>query len=86
MPTSEHIRAALRAHDGDYHLLSRELGVPAGLAYLIATGRPADGSGGQYGRGQALVNPREVNPTGRADVLAWIKLRALSDSSPRGQR
>jgi hypothetical protein len=60
--------------------------IPPGRAYLIDTGYPADSSTPRPGlgsRGQALVNPREVNPTGRADVRAWMRRLAQADASMR---
>jgi hypothetical protein len=83
MPTREQVRASL-SPDGDYAQAARRSGIPAGQAYLIATGRPADASGGVDGRAQALVNPREVNPTGRGDVREWMRVRAYLDASMRG--
>jgi hypothetical protein len=85
MPTREQIRAALD-RDADFARIGHQWGIPPGRAYLIATGRPADASDGVDGRAQALVNPREVNPTGRADVHEWMKVRAYSDTSMRNGR
>jgi monoamine oxidase len=56
MPTRAQVCTAL-VEDGDYGRVGRTWGIPAGRVYLIATGRPADGSGGQDSRAQALVNP-----------------------------
>jgi hypothetical protein len=78
----------------DYPEAAAVLGIPAGLAYLIATGIPADGSdtvtGAQRRRPgmlpahtQRLVNPRQVNPTSRPEVREWMRQRALSDPRMR---
>ncbi|MBO0714835.1 MAG: hemerythrin domain-containing protein [Acidimicrobiales bacterium] len=45
MATRERVLAALRESD-DYLQAAASLGIPPGQAYLIATGLPADGSGG----------------------------------------
>jgi hypothetical protein len=77
-----------------YEEAAERLGVPPGQAYLIATGIPADGSdtvtaeqrrrpGMLPSRSQRLVNPREVNPTRRDDVLDWIRSRLLADEPMR---
>jgi hypothetical protein len=92
MATREQVGALLRA-GFDYGDVARRLGIPAGQVYLTATGLPADGAvtlaraprgvPGRFGaRGQALVNPREVNPTSRGDVLAWMRRRAYADPCP----
>ena len=81
MPTREQVLTTLN-RDGTY-AAAAEWGIPPGRVYLIATGRPADASGGVDGRAQALVNPREVNPTGRADVHNWVRRQAYSDPSLR---
>ena len=67
-----------------YPEIGRELGIPPGLAYLIATGTPADSSdatgiereGALPSHAQRLVNPREVSITRRPDVQAWARRRA----------
>jgi hypothetical protein len=93
MATREQVGALLRA-GFDYDEVAQRLGIPAGQAYLTATGLPADGAvtltraprgvPGRFGaRAQALVNPREVNPTTRGDVLDWMRRRAYSDPSLR---
>jgi hypothetical protein len=68
------------------------LGITAGLAYLIATGVPADGSDTltaeqrddsrlMPGSSQHLANPQSAqNPTERPEILEWIRNRARSDS------
>ena len=75
-----------------YDEVARRLGIDAGLAYLIATGLPADGSdalrpedrdrpGFLDGSTQHLANSAEPqNPTQKQHVLDWIKQRAHSDA------
>jgi hypothetical protein len=73
-----------------YEEVGTELGIPAGQAYLIGTGLPADGSmalspeervkpGVLADSTQRLSNPPHVNPTVKPEVLAWIRSRAASD-------
>ena len=64
------------------------LRIPPGLAYMIATGRPADAGGpAQRGRPaapespQRLVNPRSQNPVRDERVLAWVHARAARELS-----
>ncbi|GAA1338650.1 hypothetical protein [Saccharothrix algeriensis] len=81
----------------DYDEVSRRLGIPPGLAHLIATGIPADNSDavtgerqrrpGYAGAGsQRLVLDRVDNPTERPDVLAWVRGRAHADEQMRSAR
>lgn len=71
-------------------MVARELQIPAGQAYMIATGLPADGgdvpspeelrerpllSGGS----QQLVNPPALGPTRNARVMEWVRARAARD-------
>ncbi|MDG6107129.1 hypothetical protein Daura_32335 [Dactylosporangium aurantiacum] len=78
---------ALLARGYDYPRAGAELGVPAGQAYLTATGRPADGSGTAADvdadrpgilltSSQQLTNPPAANPTADPTVHAWIRRRA----------
>lgn len=71
----------------DYLAIGELLDIPAGQAYLVATGIPADGSGvvdrqrhdspGFLITGaQRLVNPRTVNPTGSSRVRDWLRDQA----------
>ena len=89
MPTRQQVRGLVE-HGESYAAIGESLKIPAGQAYLIETGAPADGSsatrpaGAVLGsRAQALVNPREVTATLRGDVHAWVRRRAYSDSSMR---
>lgn len=71
---------------------ARDLGVSPGLAFMIQTGVPADGSGSpelgeRVGQGEALaspqslVNPRGHNPLRNESVEAWIRTRAARELS-----
>jgi hypothetical protein len=87
MPTQQQVEKVLSG-SRDFAAAAELLRVPPGRAYLIATGRPADSStpGSPLGsRAQALMNPREVNPTSRGDVHAWIRRLAYSDPSMRAR-
>jgi hypothetical protein len=75
----------------DIETAARELGVPAGLAFMIATGKAADGSEvsahGERGAvpglpaaPQLLVNPPEHNPLYEG-VSGWVRERAARDLS-----
>jgi hypothetical protein len=92
VPTAEQVRKALE--DGlDYEAAARRLGIPAGQAYMIATGVPADGSdtipdqaakrGGLLASSQHLANPPHENPTGRDSVREWMAARAAADEQMR---
>jgi hypothetical protein len=72
---------------------ARELGIAPGLAYMIATGMPADGSDtpsperlrgkpALSGASQQLVNPPTVNPARRRMILDWVRERATHDLTP----
>jgi hypothetical protein len=73
--------------------VGRRLGISPGLAYLIATGIPADGSdtlapedrerpGFLTGSTQHLANRAEpANPTRKPHVLDWVRQRAQSDDA-----
>ncbi|HET9078790.1 MAG TPA: hypothetical protein VFN68_17775 [Acidimicrobiales bacterium] len=81
---------------GDYASVGRQLGIPAGRAYMIATGIPADGSdslapeeqdreGVQLGGTQALLGVPHENPNRpeeNPEVLAWVRGRARGDLGP----
>ncbi|MDG4785888.1 hypothetical protein O7626_08100 [Micromonospora sp. WMMD1102] len=80
-----------------YQEIGAELGIPAGQAYLVGTGLPADGGGTVTraqrqrpgvlpSRSQALVNPREANPTSSSRVHDWMRERAHADGLGRPGR
>jgi hypothetical protein len=74
----------------DYEAAGQRLGIPAGQAYLIATGRPADGSaepatkdddgGPEGGSDQPLADPPHHNPTTSPPVRDWMAGRARDDA------
>lgn len=91
MPTREQALSLLRTLEDDYEKVGARLGIPAGQAYLVATGLPADG-GDAYGSEelhrpgavqtstQALVNHAEPeNPTTKPHVHEWIARRTRAD-------
>jgi hypothetical protein len=57
----------------DYESAARVLDIPPGLAYMIATGRPADDDSAPA---QNLFEPPAHNPTRNQTVLDWVKARA----------
>jgi hypothetical protein len=89
--TREQVRAAVsakRSWDG----AARLLGMTPGLAFMVATGIPADGSGvpelaDRVGGGpalsspQILVNPRGHNPLRNELIEAWVRARAARELS-----
>jgi hypothetical protein len=89
MPTRAQVIALL--DDGlSYEEAGWELRIPAGQAYMIATGVPADGSDTPHpdelkdrpvlsGTTQPLVNPPAHNPTRDATVVAWVRRRAARE-------
>jgi hypothetical protein len=92
VPTREQVRRLL--DDGlDYQAAGRELGIPPGQVYLIATGVPADGSDtiteeeakrpGFLPSSQHLANPPHANPTSKDSVAAWLRARVGSDAQMR---
>jgi hypothetical protein len=70
-----------------YATAARRLGIAPGEAYLVANGRPADGSDARWFDGQStqpaspqtLVGPPPVNPTRNPEVDAWIRERAARE-------
>jgi hypothetical protein len=88
MATREEVQDLLDAGLG-YEEAARQLGIPAGQAYLIATGRPADGGaepatkddggGPEGGSNQPLADPPHRNPTSSQPVRDWIADRAGTD-------
>lgn len=92
MPTREQVRQLLNG-GLDYQAAGRELGIPPGQVYLIATGVPADGSDtiteeeakrpGFLPSSQHLANPPHENPASKDSVAAWLKARVASDEQMR---
>jgi hemerythrin-like domain-containing protein len=78
----------------DYEEAARRLGIPAGQAYMIATGVPADGGDtipdaemaqrdDLLPSSQHLANPPHHNPTTKESVRSWIKARVAADDQMR---
>jgi hypothetical protein len=76
----------------DYEEIARQLDVPPGLAYMVATGLPADGSdvlapdelrreGLLEGSTQHLANPRSEIPKHKESVARWMAARAGADAA-----
>jgi Hemerythrin HHE cation binding domain len=89
MPTQQQVLDALGGGT-DYPAAARRLGIHPGLAYLIATGVPADGSdvlsgeeqdrpGMPPGSTQHLANPPASKPSPADVVPAWLRRRAQAD-------
>lgn len=77
-----------------YEEIGRRLGIAPGLAYLIATGMPADGSDAPsahahertsfLGSSQHLANPQPAeNTTARDTVRRWVHQRVEADAAMR---
>jgi hypothetical protein len=86
MPTRRQVLALLDERHS-YETIGRELKVPPGQAFMIATGLPADGSDSPHpdelegrpslpGSSQGLVNPPPFNPTRNQRVIGWVQERA----------
>jgi hypothetical protein len=86
MPSREQVNALLE-EGHTYETAARELKIPAGLVFMIATGLPADGGDVPApeelerkpvlsGSSQHLVNPPPFNPTRKQHVIDWVKERA----------
>ncbi len=89
MPTRDQVLELL-GHGHSYETAARQLHIPAGQAYMIATGQPADGGDTpspeelrdkplETSGSQQLVNPPAVNPTRNARVMEWVKARAARE-------
>jgi hypothetical protein len=92
VPTRQQALSAYRESE-DYRAVGRALGIPAGQAYLVATGLPADG-GDAFPPGEAnrpgvlpgstqhlVYEPVTVgNPTGKPETAEWVKQRAAADT------
>ena len=91
MPTRAQVLDLL--HEGhSFQTAARELKIPPGQAYLIATGLPADGSDSPHpeelrdkpvlsGSSQQLVGAPPFNPTGDDAVAPWVSERAARELS-----
>lgn len=72
-----------------YPQIGRDLGIAPGLAYLVATGLPADGSppighqptpmGWLPQGGTHLANPPAAGPTEEPGLVGWVAARAAAD-------
>ncbi len=86
MPTRDQVQELLD-HGHTYETAARELRIPAGQAFMIATGVPADGGDAPTpGRAetlpastQALVNPAQGHPTHAPAILDWVRERAARE-------
>jgi hypothetical protein len=89
MPSRDQLLELLE-HGHSYETAARELGIPAGQAFMIATGLPADASGTPTARepaghhlldssSQPLLGPPATNPTRNSRVMAWVRTRAARD-------
>lgn len=94
MPTQDQVRELLD-HGHSYEAAARQLGIPAGQAFMIATGLSADGSDTPSpqeldeqrlpsGSSQRLVNPPPVNPTRNVRVMEWVRQRAARELKQGG--
>ena len=93
MPTRESILTLVRS-GLSYPQIGERLGVTPGLAYLIATGLPADGGdapgwetdkrpGALSTSTQHLSNPKSIVPRRDEETDAWIRERAHTDPALR---
>jgi hypothetical protein len=91
LPSKEQVKQLI-AQGLDYPEIGRRLGVPAGQAYLIGTGTPADGGHstdepdnrpGVLSSAQHLANPPHENPTSKQLVHDWITRRVAADEQMR---
>ncbi len=89
--TREQVQASVSS-ERSWEVTAQELGVRPGLAFMVGTGVPADGSGvpeleGRLGGGpglsspQVLVNPHGHNPLRNELVEAWVRGRAARELS-----
>jgi hypothetical protein len=89
IPNAGQVRSRLDAGRG-YESIGRELGISPGLAYMLATGVPADFSddrqpGERLGFSeivdspQRLVNPHQHNPDRNPTVIQWVRRRAAAE-------
>jgi hypothetical protein len=83
----------LVGQDLPYPEIGARLGIPAGQAYLIGTGVPADGGDthtpgerhrtGVLSSAQHLLGVHAENPTRKQFVLDWIARRVAADEQMR---
>jgi transposase len=95
MPSAQQITGLLdQGHT--YEEVAESLGISPGLAYLIATGIPADGGDTldattrrrphvESARTQRLSNPPHHNPTHHPDVEDWVRRRAAAELRATGE-
>jgi hypothetical protein len=78
MPTRAEVLELLEK-GATYATVGQAFGIAPGKAYMIATGRPADGD---PEGDQTLVNPRAKNPTRKPEIVAWVRERARRELTP----
>jgi hypothetical protein len=87
MATLDQVRGLLDAGHS-YESIGAQLGITPGLAYMIATGVPADVSGAPVAEpdrpapqpgAQRLVGTVAYNPIRKPHVAEWIRHRAAAD-------
>ena len=85
MASREQVRELLN-RGLDYEAAAQQLGIPPGQAYLIATGRAADGGDAPPGHphgvlpaSQHLASPPHANPASSEPVRQWIAARVAAD-------
>ena len=92
MPTRDQVTELLD-HGHSYETAAHALGIPPGQAFMIATGRPADGGTTPAPEqepdhrrlpdsSQRLVNPAASLPARNARVLDWVRERATRELRP----
>jgi hypothetical protein len=91
VPSKEQVNALI-GQGLDYPEVGRRLGIPAGQAYLVGTGTPADGGHstdepddrpGTLSSAQHLANPPHENPNSKQTVHDWIAGRVAADAQMR---
>ncbi len=89
MPSRDQVLELLD-HGHSYETAARELDIPAGQVFMIATGLPADGSDTPSpedlrnkrllpGSSQHLVNPPPFHPPRSPQVMDWVRQRAARE-------
>jgi hypothetical protein len=92
VPTRAQVRELLDSGHS-YETAARALHIPAGLAYMLATGLPADVSGVSApeelrdrrllpGSSQQLVNPPAFEANRKGHVIEWVRERARRELRP----